>query len=138
MGHRGMAGRGKSVEKVAAYHGHKLECVSCGCVTREKLSVDHIVPRSKGGSSNFWNLVVTCQNCNRKKGSENPLTTFAHVNRKVKRVVDFAVTVHKEIQENFDTYVYIDALGGKVIRQSLVELFKQQWSSNRAASVKPL
>jgi 5-methylcytosine-specific restriction endonuclease McrA len=37
-----------------------------------KLSIDHIIPRSRGGSSNWDNLVACCSKCNTKKGGKTP------------------------------------------------------------------
>ena len=45
-------------------------CVYCG--TKEKIGLDHIVPRSKGGSDTPDNLVAACFPCNRKKGARTP------------------------------------------------------------------
>ena len=36
------------------------------------LEVDHVVPRSEGGTDDESNLVTTCRDCNRGKG-RNPL-----------------------------------------------------------------
>tara|TARA_A100001011_G_scaffold399638_1_gene509264 strand:- start:1016 stop:1528 length:513 start_codon:yes stop_codon:yes gene_type:complete len=36
----------------------------------EKLTIDHIVPRSKGGSNTWLNLVTACKKCNQKKGNK--------------------------------------------------------------------
>lgn len=41
-------------------------CKQCG--TRANLSVDHIVPESKGGSLNLDNLQTLCKKCNSSKG----------------------------------------------------------------------
>ena len=49
-------------------HDHK--CVYCGA-TGTPLEVDHVVPRSKGGSDRVSNLVVACVECNRKKGADD-------------------------------------------------------------------
>ena len=41
-------------------------CQMCG--TEERLSVDHIVPRTLGGDDNPSNLQVLCSSCNSSKG----------------------------------------------------------------------
>lgn len=41
-------------------------CQLCG--TEDNLSVDHIVPRSLGGTDNLDNLEVLCSSCNSRKG----------------------------------------------------------------------
>lgn len=39
-------------------------------IKRVYLSIDHIVPRSKGGTSDRSNLRVLCTRCNTRKGSK--------------------------------------------------------------------
>lgn len=46
------------------------KCVYCGS-TRE-LTVDHIIPSSRGGQNSWENLVCACIKCNTKKGSRTP------------------------------------------------------------------
>ena len=45
-------------------------CQYCGeaCPPGE-LTLDHVVPRSRGGNSTWENLVACCHECNRKKGN---------------------------------------------------------------------
>lgn len=46
-------------------------CQYCGCVlTTSELTLDHVLPRSKGGTSTWENLVACCHDCNRRKGSQ--------------------------------------------------------------------
>lgn len=40
--------------------GHK--CVYCG--STKSLTLDHVVPKSKGGKDSWYNLVTACQKCN--------------------------------------------------------------------------
>ncbi|HEY4975837.1 MAG TPA: HNH endonuclease [Gaiellaceae bacterium] len=42
-------------------------CGYCGTST-SKLTLDHIVPRSRGGESVWENVVASCAPCNRRKG----------------------------------------------------------------------
>jgi 5-methylcytosine-specific restriction endonuclease McrA len=48
-------------------------CQYCGReFTTKDLSLDHVVPRSRGGRSTWENLVVACHRCNRRKDSRTP------------------------------------------------------------------
>ncbi len=38
----------------------------------EKLTIDHIVPKSRGGKNSWTNLVAACKKCNQKKGCRKP------------------------------------------------------------------
>lgn len=48
--------------------GHK--CQYCG--SNESLTVDHVIPRSRGGQNEFENCVTCCYDCNNKKGDRTP------------------------------------------------------------------
>ena len=43
------------------------QCVTCG--TSKDLTVDHVVPVSKGGSDEDDNLQTMCRSCNARKGN---------------------------------------------------------------------
>lgn len=47
-----------------------FECQYCG--TRRELTIDHVVPRAKGGRDSWVNLVTACKRCNAKKGDFTP------------------------------------------------------------------
>ena len=48
-------------------------CQYCGVVlAAAELTLDHVIPRSRGGLSTWENLVACCHTCNRKKGSSLP------------------------------------------------------------------
>jgi 5-methylcytosine-specific restriction endonuclease McrA len=48
-------------------------CQYCGKKCKaEQLTYDHVVPRSKGGKTNWSNIVAACQQCNRQKGDRTP------------------------------------------------------------------
>jgi hypothetical protein len=45
-------------------------CQYCGkSFSAKQLTIDHIIPRSKGGKSTWENVVACCESCNRKKGN---------------------------------------------------------------------
>lgn len=47
----------------------KNTCQYCGRkFLRSELNLDHVVPRSRGGTSTWENVVCSCHACNRKKG----------------------------------------------------------------------
>ncbi len=43
------------------------ECVYCGDSTRKTLTLDHVIPQSKGGKDSWDNLVTACKRCNSEK-----------------------------------------------------------------------
>jgi 5-methylcytosine-specific restriction endonuclease McrA len=45
-------------------------CQYCGSVLpASELTLDHVIPRSRGGLSTWENLVACCHECNRRKGN---------------------------------------------------------------------
>ena len=46
------------------------QCVYCGAVDT-RLEVEHLIPRSKGGSNRVSNLAISCHKCNQKKGAKD-------------------------------------------------------------------
>lgn len=49
--------------------GHK--CAYCGRGDLP-LTIDHVIPKSKGGDESWENLVAACLPCNNKKGDRTP------------------------------------------------------------------
>jgi hypothetical protein len=48
-------------------------CQYCGRrFARAELNLDHVIPRSKGGTSAWENVVCSCHRCNRLKGGRTP------------------------------------------------------------------
>jgi len=45
-------------------------CQYCGKV--DELTLDHVVPKSRGGKSNWDNLTTACKRCNSRKGDFTP------------------------------------------------------------------
>jgi 5-methylcytosine-specific restriction endonuclease McrA len=56
-------------------------CQYCG-TDRHTLTVDHVIPRSRGGESIWENIVASCAPCNRKKGNRLPQEIRMHPKRR--------------------------------------------------------
>lgn len=48
----------------------KHRCQYCG--SPKRLTLDHVIPRSKGGNHRWDNVVTACQSCNSRKGDRTP------------------------------------------------------------------
>ena len=49
------------------------QCQYCGnYFSTDKLTMDHVIPKSRGGKNTWENLVAACKKCNQKKGSRTP------------------------------------------------------------------
>ncbi len=52
-------------------------CQYCGS-RKSGLTVDHVIPRSRGGKSVWENIVAACASCNRRKGNRLPREIHMH------------------------------------------------------------
>jgi 5-methylcytosine-specific restriction endonuclease McrA len=57
----------RKITRRAVFARDDWTCQYCG--SRANLTVDHVIPRSKGGSSDWENIVASCAPCNRRKGN---------------------------------------------------------------------
>ena len=60
----------RKITRRAVFARDGWTCQYCG--SRSNLTVDHVIPRSKGGSSEWDNIVASCAPCNRRKGDLLP------------------------------------------------------------------
>ncbi len=49
----------------------RYTCQYCGRQT-SRLTIDHVVPRERGGRTEWTNVVTACPECNQKKGNRTP------------------------------------------------------------------
>ncbi len=52
-------------------HRDGFTCQYCAC-TGDDLTIDHVIPRSRGGGDSWENVVSACVRCNVKKGNRTP------------------------------------------------------------------
>jgi 5-methylcytosine-specific restriction endonuclease McrA len=55
-------------------------CQYCGKkFPTSELSLDHVIPRSRGGETNWENVVCSCVKCNVRKGGRTPQEANMHL-----------------------------------------------------------
>ncbi len=77
-------------------HRDSHACQYCG-YTGEDLTLDHVVPRSRGGGEFWENMVTACVRCNIKKGNRTPKEAnmpLRQVPRRPHSSLYFEVTKH--------------------------------------------
>lgn len=68
-----------------------FECQYCG--SSENLTLDHVLPRSRGGRHEWTNVTTACRECNQRKGSRTPEEAQMPL-RRGPRVPSFRVFAH--------------------------------------------
>jgi len=74
--------RGARWSRRAVLQRDGYRCIYCGVeagqrqygnlITKAEFTVDHVVPRSKGGGNTWGNTACACQDCNNRKGGRTP------------------------------------------------------------------
>ena len=73
----------RRITRRAIFARDRWTCQYCGS-ERNSLTIDHVIPRSKGGSSAWENIVTCCAPCNRRKGDRLPKHANMHPRRRPK------------------------------------------------------
>jgi 5-methylcytosine-specific restriction endonuclease McrA len=60
----------RKISRRALFARDGWRCQYCG--SSAKLTLDHVVPRSRGGESDWGNVVTSCAPCNLRKGDKLP------------------------------------------------------------------
>ncbi len=87
--------------------GYKCQYCSRGDVT---LTIDHIVPKSKGGDDTWENLVAACVNCNNKKGDRTPEESKMTLHKKPTKPSHITFMKHfvGKIDDEWRPYLYMN------------------------------
>jgi 5-methylcytosine-specific restriction endonuclease McrA len=59
------------LSKKNIFHRDNNQCQYCG-TKRGLLTLDHVIPKSRGGKTSWENLTTACFECNNKKGNRTP------------------------------------------------------------------
>ena len=85
------------------------QCQYCGRHDG-KLTIDHVVPRTRGGPSTWENMVCACSACNNKKGERRPEQVGMKLRRTPKRPnnVSFLRNLMGAGHQRWKPYLFID------------------------------
>ncbi|KAJ6817013.1 uncharacterized protein M6B38_414015 [Iris pallida] len=70
----------QSLSRKNIFYRDSYTCQYCSC--KENLTIDHILPISRGGEWNWTNLVTACSRCNSRKGNK----TIEEANMKLLKI----------------------------------------------------
>lgn len=83
--------------------------------TNSNATLDHIIPKSKGGQNIPGNLVTCCQRCNQYKGNRTPEEAGMVLRKSVKDLnIDFQYVINQDrIEKNpsWAKYMYFESTG---------------------------
>ena len=81
-------------------------CQYCGEKTRkEKMTIDHVMPESRGGLSTWDNTVSACSSCNRVKDNRTPQEASMHLIRVPRKPHGFIEIVRIKLGEIHDIWI---------------------------------
>jgi 5-methylcytosine-specific restriction endonuclease McrA len=82
-------------------------CQYCGKRTGN-LTIDHVLPRHRGGQHSWTNLVAACPACNRRKGGRTPLEAQMPLRKPPKEPTASAEYLYGHLAKNhveWDDYI---------------------------------
>ena len=82
-------------------------CQYCGSTSA--LTIDHIIPKSRGGDDTWENLVVACIKCNNKKSDRTPEEAKMSLRTKPKKPshITFIKNFVGRVDEEWKPYLYM-------------------------------
>ena len=106
------------------------QCVYCGA-TNCPFEIDHVLPRSRGGSHRVSNLVLSCRACNQAKGNQTA-AEFGHakVEQRAKQPLKDAAAV------NTTRYALVEHLGRLGLPIGTWSGGRTRWNRDRFGVVK--
>ena len=87
----------------------RFTCQYCGLESRD-LTLDHVVPRHRGGKHSWDNLVSACKNCNHRKANRAPAEARMRLARTPKEPPAHSYYIfHQYLQQQQDWHKFIPA-----------------------------
>lgn len=84
----------------------KYACIYCGKETPQ-LTLDHVLPRSRGGVNSWENVVSACMTCNHRKAGRTPQEAGMRLMKEVKppRLNPYSLFLNKQLEENWYKFI---------------------------------
>jgi 5-methylcytosine-specific restriction endonuclease McrA len=110
------------MKRLRIYMRDKFRCQYCGEKKAAKdLTLDHILPRSRGGDNSPVNVVTACVPCNNRKADRTPaearmplLTSQSALRVKLERVV---LCHYAEARAEWRKYLFMDVYDDRDVRE---------------------
>lgn len=85
-----------------------FRCVYCGYDNVKNLTIDHVIPTSKGGKNKWDNVVTACKSCNSEK-ADLDIEEWGKTDPKPKRphYLMMMRKVKRKIPDNWKKYLFI-------------------------------
>ena len=119
------------------FHRDGRRCAYCGTARAERYELDHIVPRSRGGTNRVSNLVVACQDCNIAKGN---MSIEEFLAGKPKRLVKVKAVMRSGLADASQMNIIVPALIGRLEQLGLPvsshDAYTTSWTRNRLGVAK--
>lgn len=85
----------------------KYICQYCGeKFPFSKLTIDHIIPKSRGGKNTWGNLVAACSCCNQSKGNKTPEEAGMSLIKKPLEPKNNVLRNSSEIRKEWEDYLW--------------------------------
>jgi 5-methylcytosine-specific restriction endonuclease McrA len=78
------------------------QCVYCG--NKKGLTIDHVLPKSRGGKNTWTNLVTCCSPCNIKKGNRTPEEAGMKLRKKPYEPSIFSFVLSSDVEELWEDF----------------------------------
>ena len=95
----------RKISRRAVFARDGYSCQYCGSTGH--LTLDHVIPRSRGGCTSWENVVASCAPCNVRKGSNLPheVGMVPCNNPRPPTSVDFLLPKTREVPESWEPYL---------------------------------
>ncbi len=90
-------------------------------LTWSEKTIDHVIPRSKGGSNQVWNFVISCEPCNSNKGDDWPSTESLSIVFRRKVIHQIGDALGFKIKSHKNRYEYEEVAATMKVQQHVFE-----------------